>query len=638
MFISVCVVVLYLLPGAVGFGFASALITVPIWIVVLCLATFAAGFLSYLWAPRRWLLFSSLAVYLLLALTLGMLTYHTGGSTSPFIGLWVVLTVFSGIFGFWGIIPIGFILALYLGNLFLAASHISPTEVILFFCLGVMPLAASFILWHPSKKSAGASGESTDDEPFDHSTDKADAVIRAIDNGVISINSRGNIDLINPAAQNILGWKTDDAAGLSYRSILKLEDNKNTPLSDANDPVRQAIATGKDVHSENYTILTESGKRRLLSLTASPQAKGAAIVVIRDVTESKKEEREQAEFISTASHEMRTPVASIEGYLGLVLGSKTINLDPKAREYINKAHDGAQHLGRLLQDLLDISKAEDGRLQNTPHPVEVVDYIGDIVEGFRPKAVTKGLVFTYKPRPQSAHDGGERVVSPALYANVDKDHLHEVAANLIENAIKYTPDGEVVIDVTGNNSDIRVSVTDSGIGIPPEDIGHLFQKFYRVDNSETREIGGTGLGLYLSRRLTEMMGGRIWVESRFQKGSTFHIEIPRITHEEADRLFEQEKMAKAAVASSSSSVRPVSSPPPAPIPAPSTPTIAPPMPPPAPIAVTQQQQQQQQPAPAAPPQPQPTLAAIEQNPAAFTASNRNMGVQIPNREQTPPQR
>jgi hypothetical protein len=126
----------------------------------------------------------------------------------------------------------------------------------------------------------------------------------------------------------------------------------------------------------------------------------------------------------------------------------------------------------------------------------------------------------------------------------DKDHLREVVSNIIENAIKYTKEGLVEVDVIGDDEQITVSVKDSGIGIPPEDLPHLFQKFYRVDNSDTREIGGTGLGLYLSRRLVENMNGRVWVESKFQKGSTFFVSLPRLTDAEVQAAQEKEAEGK----------------------------------------------------------------------------------------------
>jgi hypothetical protein len=175
--------------------------------------------------------------------------------------------------------------------------------------------------------------------------------------------------------------------------------------------------------------------------------------------------------------------------------------------------------------------------------VDVVAFAHDIAQGLQPKANEKGLHFLFKPLPDDEDDrSGERRLNPVFYVNVDNDHLREVLANLIENAIKYTPKGDVVIDVGGDSEHVTMSVADSGIGIPKEDQTHLFQKFYRVDNSDTREIGGTGLGLYLCRRLTEAMNGRIWVDSEYKKGSTFYVELPRIDHEEATRLIESADM------------------------------------------------------------------------------------------------
>ena len=134
------------------------------------------------------------------------------------------------------------------------------------------------------------------------------------------------------------------------------------------------------------------------------------------------------------------------------------------------------------------------------------------------------------------HKTGEKTLTPVFFIHADRDHLHEILNNLFENAIKYTPNGMVSVNITGDNNNVRISVKDSGIGIPAEDIPHLFQKFYRVDNSETREINGTGLGLFLSRKLTESIGGFLDVESEYKKGSTFTVKLPRITRENAEKL------------------------------------------------------------------------------------------------------
>ena len=200
--------------------------------------------------------------------------------------------------------------------------------------------------------------------------------------------------------------------------------------------------------------------------------------MFRDISKERAEEREQAEFISTASHEMRTPVASIEGYLGLALNPATAQIDDKARDFITKAHASAQHLGRLFQDLLDISRAEDGRLKDEPKLFNVTDFVADIFEGLAHKAAEKNLLYSFRPHAL-AKDSADQHLQPIYYAFVDPDHFREITANLIENAIKYTKEGEVVVDVTGDSSKVVVSVMDSGLGIPAEDVPHLFQKFYR---------------------------------------------------------------------------------------------------------------------------------------------------------------
>ena len=331
-----------------------------------------------------------------------------------------------------------------------------------------------------------------------------------------------------------------------------------------------------------------------------------------------------------------------------MLNPATAQIDDKAREYIEKAQDSAKHLGRLFQDLLDVSKAEDGRIGNNPKVVDVTDFAADIVEGLRPKAEEKNLRLMFKPRPDGEeHD---RFMAPVFYANVDNDHLREVIANLTENAIKYTLKGDVIIDVTGNEKTVTISVQDSGLGIPAEDIPHLFQKFYRVDSTDTREIGGTGLGLYLCRRLSEIMNGHIKVKSVYKQGSTFSLEIPRIEHEEAIRLLETasveaEKQQQQPQIRLEAQPRPIQMPtsqtqpkqttdnilPPAPAP-PKPPQAAPTatVTPPPPVQAQAPQAPRPQPAqpqPVANPQPNNTpLSKIEANPASYQASRAPVNV------------
>ncbi len=501
--------------------------------------TLVVALLSYIFSSEKYSFYTSLVVYLLLSVMAGSLVVMTGGIHSSFLAMWVLISIFASVYGIWGTGLLLTSIGIYAGILF-ADPYVKTPEPIITLMTGVIPIIAGYILFHAtSRKDKGANAYHELASELSSVSNKAEVVIRAIDDGVIALNSDGNIELMNPAAQHIIGWGNQDALGLAYASVLKLSDNADQPVTEATDPIAKVLATNLEVESKDFFATTTSGKRLNISLVISPigQIGEGAIVVFRDITKELAEERGQAEFISTASHEMRTPVASIEGYLGLALNPNTAQIDDKARDFIEKAHASAQHLGRLFQDLLDVSKADDGRLSNHPTVIDIVSYVGEIVEGLEPKAAEKQLRMYYKPKIDDNPGIGHNL-TPVFYANVDNDHLREVIANLTENAIKYTPKGDVIIDVGGDDEHVKISIQDSGIGIPREDIPHLFQKFYRVDNSATREIGGTGLGLYLCRRLAEMMGGRIWVESEFEKGSTFFLELPRISRDEAARLID----------------------------------------------------------------------------------------------------
>ena len=509
-------------------------------VAIMAAGALITGFVSYLWAPKKYLFWGSFVAFVVLTVTTAALILSTGDTSSPFIALWMIVGVFAGIFGMYGLVPLFITLAVYMVMQF-SIGALSRESIVTILLAGELPLVISYLIWH-TKTEGDASADRTYRDlatELSQVANKSEVVINAIADGVVAVNDKGVIQLINPAAQQIIGWGKQDALALDYKSVLKLLDNKGNEVTPANDPVADALTTNKQVTNNTLTLLTNSQKKLLVSINVSPvgQLGSGVIIVFRDITKEKSEEREQAEFISTASHEMRTPVASIEGYLGLALNPATATVDIRARDFINKAHESAQHLGRLFQDLLDVTKAEDGRLSNNPKVVDVVAFTHDIIQGLKPRADEKGLRTLFKPLPDD-ETTGERRLNPVYYVNVDNDHLREVIGNLIENAIKYTPKGDIVVDITGDNDKVKISVADSGIGIPKEDQAHLFQKFYRVDNSETREIGGTGLGLYLCRRLTETMNGRLWVESEYKQGSTFYVELPRTSHEDAMKLIE----------------------------------------------------------------------------------------------------
>ena len=519
----------------------------PIGLSVSDLAAGVAGIGSLIvlilcfWLPRKHEIGIGIFVYLLTVTVATTTIITSGGVVSPFLVMWIIVAIFAGFFGaiISGIMGLLVILQIIATSV---QQGINIQFIIGYLFFGFLPLIFSLVLWVRRQKTDD--NTSSLKNKLSAVESKSDVVINAIDDGVLAISKDGNIELINPSAQQIIGWDQGDALGLNWKSVLKLVTSDGKDVEDLENPIAQSLSKNQPTHNDKLFLLTSSEKRILVSIVSSPVGTDGEgiIVVFRDITKEKAEEREQAEFISTASHEMRTPVASIEGYLGLALNPATAHIDEKARDFITKAHESAQHLGRLFQDLLDISKVEDGRMKNNPKIINVNEFLKDIFDGLATKANEKQLNYIFMP--DIIDEGKEKSLQPIFYANIDPDHFREVVSNLIENAIKYTPSGEVVVNVTGDDKQISVSVKDSGIGIPAEDIPHLFQKFYRVDNSDTREIGGTGLGLYLSRRLAEAMSGNLRVESKYKEGSTFYLEIPRMNSSDAKQRLESAEAEK----------------------------------------------------------------------------------------------
>ncbi len=496
----------------------------------------------YFWVPKKAIFPISLFIYFLTVSIIASLIIQTGNLASPFIAAWMLISLFAGIFGLWASLPMFLTIGAFAAFQYSTDGNLSIESIIILCAGGLLPLIAGAIIWRRSSDDNDATKSNTPyhniKDKLSEVTAKSEVVINAIGDGVIAIDSLGNIKLINPAAQDIVGWNSADALSLNYKSVLKLIGQDEKELSSANDPIGQVLNLNQQVRTNNLGLETKGGKKILISLVVSPigEVGSGVIAVFHDITKEKAEERQQAEFISTASHEMRTPVASIEGYVSLAMNPRTAQIDIRAREYLNKAHQSAQHLGHLFQDLLDISKADDGRISNNPKVANIVALVQDTVQSFKPKAAEKGLRLTFKPMPA---DDNIKHIAPEYLVNLDNDHIREVIDNLVENAIKYTPKGEVTVDVTGTDDHVVVSVKDSGIGISAEDMPHLFQKFYRIDSKDTREIGGNGLGLYLSRRLTEIMGGRIWAESTLGVGTTFFIDLPRVSSQQAQMISEQ---------------------------------------------------------------------------------------------------
>lgn len=413
----------------------------------------------------------------------------------------------------------------------------------------VVLLAGSIIMWRARKSSTQLNGPIHSNQLANSLRDeklKSEIILNAIEDGVILLDEQKTIQAFNPGACNITGWKVDEAKGLDYHAVLKLVDEKDNVYTDDTDPFAKAYQQGTTIRDNKAILVSRSDKHISLSISVSPlvdenKQVRAAVAVFRDVSQERQQEQQRAEFISTASHEMRTPVAAIEGYLSLALNDKVSTIDSRAKGYLEKAHASTQHLGELFQDLLTSAKAEDGRLTSHPTLVEMGDFLENLAQDLRFAAEKKNLpvefiIGSHRQLATSNMQIGSKVIRPLYYTHVDPDRIREVITNVFDNAVKYTEKGKISLGLTGNETVVQVYVRDTGPGIPAEDASHLFQKFYRVDNSATRTIGGTGLGLFICRKIVELYNGKIWVESKLGEGSVFYINLPRISSQEAENI------------------------------------------------------------------------------------------------------
>ncbi len=431
----------------------------------------------------------------------------------------------------------------------------------------------------------------------DTQTGLAELALRNIHDGVIITDRSGTVQFINPAAVTMTEYGSPDRAiGLDYGLLLRLETKEGRELSEAENPLIQSMRTGQPLESCQCCLIAGQSEKRIpiaISMLPVDGASQNRIITFRNITKELAEEGEQTEFISTASHEMRTPVATIDGYLSLSLNPQTATIDERARGYLTAAEKASKHLGKLFQDLLDVTKLDDGKIRPHFEPAEMVGLVKSISDDYIMRAKDANLKLSFGADDFNSFGDG-RHMNQVVYGFVDINFMREILDNLIENAIKYTPaGGSIYINVRGDGDRIIINVTDTGIGISADDLGHIFQKFYRADNSDTRTIGGTGLGLYLVKQRVEAMGGRVWAESAFGEGSTFYVSLPRITSDEYEKRMIAVRNQQMQPIQQVQPAQPIppqvpqipippqvpqSSAPPQPIPAPSAPPVAPPVP------------------------------------------------------------
>lgn len=485
---------------------------------------------------------STLILSVLTAINFLLVIAQTGGLDSPYYSLWLLAIVATGIFGTgpilitlvgtFGFYVYAFIIEGMSGNY--ATDH--------FIQFGITLVAAGLARWinirsgkvvAQSNKLETLSGQLSEEQL------KAQVLMSSIGEGVIVISAQRQIQLFNKAAQTMTGWDEASAQAIDYNLVLKLKNAEEKDLDVMTDPFLLAMSTKKTVVNNTVIMTTQAGRKIPLSVSVSPildsrDTATGAIALFRDITQEKELERQKDEFVSTASHEMRTPVAAIEGYISLAMNSNVATIDDRALKFLTKAHETIQHLGELFRDLLSVTKAEENSLNVKIEAVDINRLLQSAVDDMAFTAQKKNLSVAF----QLSSNGG-KALAPTYYVGANPERLREVVMNLIDNGIKFTPEGGITVSLDGNDKDVTVSVTDTGFGIAAEDIPHLFQKFYRIDNTATRTIGGTGLGLYLCRTVIELFQGRLWVESKPGKGSSFKFSLPRLSEEQAKAMLAQ---------------------------------------------------------------------------------------------------
>lgn len=531
-------------------GIAPAVFGLNIYAAMAAGAGALYSFVGFQFLKRDYTMQASVGTLLFATVTMGSIIFISGDFQSPLYFLWLILVFVTGMFG--AILPsVYFILTVIYLVMLLSDAVESTTTLESGLIMIVANLAASalgYVFWRQHFVDKNTSRVNTLTSKLEAEQLRSEVLINSIADGVVAVDVNGKIQLFNPAAEKMSGWTFKDARNIDVETVIKLsrvEKEKVRELTGKEHPFLDAVAGNKQIHDESTQLTARDDSEYELSLSVSPiilqEEVQGAVGVFRDVSEQRRQERQRAEFISTASHEMRTPVAAIEGYLSLAMNDRVAKIDSKARGYLEKAYESTKHLGQLFKDLLTAAKSEDGRLSSNPQVVEINEFLEKVTEDVRFTAEEKGLSLEYAVLSEGENKAGSAVINPLYYVHVDPERMREVITNLLTNAIKFTEEGGITIGLRSAGEYVQISIRDTGYGIPKDDIPHLFQKFYRVDNSATRTIGGTGLGLFISRNIVEMYKGRIWVESEAGKGSTFYINLPRLDSDRAKDLLKQEE-------------------------------------------------------------------------------------------------
>lgn len=366
---------------------------------------------------------------------------------------------------------------------------------------------------------------------------KVQAILEGVADGVMVTDADGRVILVNAAAEHILELPRNEALGRKTTEMLGLYGSQ---AQDWMAKDTQWVKQPETYAVGDYLAAELNIADRIVSLHLSPVLMGdqflGTVSVFRDVTAEAEIERAKTEFVSTASHELRTPMTSIKGYADLLMMGAAGEMTRDQLKFISIIKDNADRLSALVGELLDLSRIESGQEELSPGLVQIDESIHRVVTAMAARAADKGLILQQDVPPDL----------PSVIA--DPDRLTQILTNLVANACQYTPSGgEIVVSARMHpeNEKMHVSVSDTGIGIAAEDLEKIFARFFRADDPRVHEIAGTGLGLAIVKSLVEMHGGKIWVESELEKGSTFTFTLSAAKPESVEQVSAEEAAAEA---------------------------------------------------------------------------------------------
>jgi PAS domain S-box-containing protein len=345
-----------------------------------------------------------------------------------------------------------------------------------------------------------------------------EAVFKFTDEGIVIFDQMGTVVGFNPASSRLTGYTATEAIGKSFLKVIRTSTQLGAEPE--SDPMVRVLQ-GAEVITKSQRLLEDrKGRQMWTEISYSPIFDNAGnvtsgLAIIRNIQKDREVEEIKSDFISIVSHELRTPLSAVKGFLSMILSKDFGELNDKQFHFLNRVYQSNQRMVDLVEDLLDASHIESGKINLQPLPLAMEGVIQDVVSELASKGFEKQILLKVSRKQRL----------PLVLA--DESRLRQILINLIDNAIKYSfPKSEVLIDFKVQGDELVTIVTDQGVGITPSQAERLFQKFGRIYNPMSIQAGGSGLGLYIVKRLVESHGGRIWVVGREGRGSKFSFTLP----------------------------------------------------------------------------------------------------------------